>query len=117
MTEIISLNNAEHYTWGDGCDGWHLLKTGELSVIQERMPPGAAEVNHYHEHARQFFFVLSGEATLVIDQQRFVLGVRQGITVAPKTPHQLFNHSNQELSFMVVSAPASHGDRVVIGHP
>ena len=23
---IISINNAEHYTWGEGCDGWHLLK-------------------------------------------------------------------------------------------
>jgi hypothetical protein len=21
----ISINKAEHYTWGEGCDGWHLL--------------------------------------------------------------------------------------------
>jgi mannose-6-phosphate isomerase-like protein (cupin superfamily) len=91
-----------------------LLKTDGLSVIQERMPAAASEVNHYHEHARQFFFILAGEATLEINGSRLVLGPSQGIDVPPKTPHQLLNLSNQELHFIVVSAPASHGDRVVV---
>ena len=38
---MIDRGTAEHYTWGDGCDGWHLVKGADLSVIQERMPPGA----------------------------------------------------------------------------
>ena len=37
-TTTTSLANAEHYVWGDGCDGWHLLKHPDLSVIQERVP-------------------------------------------------------------------------------
>ena len=113
--EIVSYENAEHYTWGGVCDGWHLLKTSALSVIQERVPPGGAEVKHYHEEAHQFFFVLSGQATLEIEDQKLLLGPRQGLSVPPKVPHRLLNETEQELSFIVVSAPKSHGDRVLVG--
>lgn len=113
--EIVSRENAEHYTWGGVCDGWHLLKTSALSVIQERVPPGGAEVKHYHEEAHQFFFVLSGEATLEIKDKRLGLGPQQGVSVPPKVPHRLLNETKQDLSFIVVSAPKSHGDRVLVG--
>ncbi len=54
MTNPISVANAEHYTWGANCDGWHLVRTPELSVIQERVPPGGRETRHLHTRARQF---------------------------------------------------------------
>lgn len=38
MTSKVSKENAEHYVWGGSCDGWHLVKGQELSVIHERMP-------------------------------------------------------------------------------
>jgi hypothetical protein len=34
---------AEHYAWGKGCDGWHLVKNIDLGVIHERMPAGTSE--------------------------------------------------------------------------
>ena len=37
---VKSIKNAEHYQWGNACDGWHLLKSETLSVIQEKMPAG-----------------------------------------------------------------------------
>lgn len=58
----ISRENAPHYIWGDHCDGWHLLKECNLSVIEERMPSGTGEVRHFHRKAQQFFYVLSGQA-------------------------------------------------------
>jgi len=60
--EAISRKNSERYSWGGGCDGWHLLKSPALSVIQECVPPGGTETRHVHQQAQQFFFVLSGEA-------------------------------------------------------
>jgi mannose-6-phosphate isomerase-like protein (cupin superfamily) len=113
--EIVSLDNAEHYTWGGVCDGWHLLKSSALSIIQERVPPGGAEVKHYHEKAHQFFFVLSGEATLEIEDKKLALGPQQGVSVPPNVPHRLLNETKQDLSFIVVSVPMSHGDRVLVG--
>ena len=63
---MVSKENAPHYIWGDGCDGWHLAKTETLSVIQERVSPGKQEIMHYHNKSEQFFFVLSGTATLLV---------------------------------------------------
>jgi hypothetical protein len=51
---MISSANAEHYTWGQQCDGWHLARTADLSVIQERMPQAASEVRHRHIRTRNF---------------------------------------------------------------
>lgn len=106
-----SIANAEHYVWGDACDGWHLLKGDDLSVIQERMPPGASESRHRHFHARQFFYVLAGTATMEMEGQVRLLKTGEGLHVPPGAAHQMRNESDDELHFLVVSSPRSHGDR------
>lgn len=111
---VINRNNAEHYIWGGSSDGWHLLKSAGLSVIQERVPPGGAEVLHYHERAHQFFYILSGTAVLEIESRRHTLTANDGIDVPPKSVHRLVNESEEDVTFLVVSAPRSHGDRVVV---
>ncbi len=110
--DAISKKNAEHYLWGKICDGWHLLKSPGLSVIQELVPPGGAEARHYHERAQQFFFVLAGEAVMETGNEEVVLGPKQGLAVPPGTPHRLLNRGSKDLAFLVISAPPSHGDRV-----
>lgn len=111
MSQPIDRSTAEHYVWGGDCDGWHLLKSSGLSVIEERMPPDRAETRHIHTKAHQFFYVLDGSATLEVDGSVFQLASQQGISVAPGTPHQLSNHGPEELRFLVISSPPSHGDR------
>ena len=106
-----SVKNAEHYLWGDGCDGWHFLNRDDASVIQERMPPGTSEKMHFHKLSRQFFFVLDGTATMDLDGEQIVLGKHQGIEVPPGVSHQLCNESSEDLSFLVFSVPKSHKDR------
>jgi len=108
---MISIENAEHYTWGDGCDGWHLVRTAEVSVIQERMPAGARETRHFHAKARQFFYVLDGELTVEIAGAVQVLGREHGAEVAAGVAHHVFNRSEADVRFLVTSVPPSHGDR------
>lgn len=112
MAKTINKDNAEHYIWGESCDGWHLLKSSGLSVIQERVPPGRGEVLHFHQHAHQFFFILSGIATFEYDGELFKIGPHQGCSVPPGVPHQLGNKENMNLDFIVISSPPSHGDRI-----
>ncbi len=112
--EIISIKNAEHYLWGINCDGWHLVNTDELSVIQERVPPGASEVKHYHKKARQFFFILQGQAVIEFDTFRKILNPGEGIHIPPNTKHKLVNESEADLIFMVISQPKSHGDKFLV---
>jgi mannose-6-phosphate isomerase-like protein (cupin superfamily) len=111
MTEPVSVANAEHYVWGEVCDGWHLLRGEHLSVIEERMPDGAAEQRHFHTRARQFFYVLTGELTMEVDGQIYLLAALEGLEIAPGQPHQALNRSGAEVRFLVISQPPSHGDR------
>ncbi|MBD9363066.1 cupin domain-containing protein [Methylomonas fluvii] len=112
--QAIDRSSAEHYTWGDGCDGWHLVKRADMSVISERVPPGASEVRHVHASARQFFYILEGCAIMEINGKRIQLSEGQGIEVAPETPHQLINESSADVRFLVISHPATIGDRIEV---
>src|SRR5262249_33665734 len=115
MPEPITIHTAEHYLWGQVCDGWHLVRAPELSVIQERVPTGAAEARPYPTRSREFCFVLEGQAVLEADGERYLLGPRPGLEVPPSTPHQLSNDSAHDVVFLVISQPPSHADRLPAG--
>lgn len=109
---IISRRTVEHYTWGEVCDGWHLVRDAALSVIEESMPPGSQEVRHYHQKAQQFFYILSGEATMEANAETLRLRAGEGIRILPGTRHRILNESSEAVRFLVISQPPSHGDRV-----
>lgn len=109
---ITNTKNAEHYNWGDACDGWHLLKSNDLSVIQERMPPGTAEQLHLHEKSRQVFYILSGVAVMEVEDVQHTLSAGDSLTVAPGSKHRIYNESEADVHFLVISSPKAHGDRV-----
>jgi mannose-6-phosphate isomerase-like protein (cupin superfamily) len=109
----VSTGSAERYRWGQRCDGWHLLAGDDLSVIEERMPPGAAELRHRHAKSRQFFYALEGTLTLELDGAVHQLQSGQGLHVPPGAAHQARNEGSADARFLVVSAPGSHGDRIV----
>lgn len=108
---IKSTENSEHYIWGDNCDGWQLLKSDSLSIIQESMPPHTHEGLHYHSIAQQFFFILKGTATFQIEGEVFEVIENKGFHILPHQKHRIFNHTEQSLEFLVISQPKSHGDR------
>lgn len=108
----VSRDNAEHYRWGDDCDGWHLVKDKQLSVIEEFMPPGAAEIRHHHERSQQFFYILNGEALIEINGENMLIPAGSGVRILPGTRHQIRNPSSSPMRFLVVSQPPSHGDRI-----
>jgi len=108
---IVSRSSAEHYNWGEGCDGWLLLPRDDLLVIQERMPPDAFEVRHFHSKARQFFFVLSGELTMEVEGTQHLIPASHGIEIPPLEGHRAMNVGEVEVNFMVISSPTTRGDR------
>ena len=112
--EVVNRKNAEHYRWGEVCDGWHLLNRADLSVIQECVPAGAGETRHFHSRARQVFFVLSGAVELECDGTVSVLGPEDSLEVPPGVPHHLRNPGPDPALFLVISSPHSHGDRIAV---
>jgi len=109
---VVSLENTEHYIWGGICDGWHLLKRDDMSVIQERVPAGGVEVMHYHNTARQFFYVLEGEGVMMFEDHNIILQKGQGLEISPMVKHQFKNDSQRDVHFLVFSVPATRGDRI-----
>lgn len=116
MPTPISAATAEHYTWGSpanpACDAWYLVRTPTLNIIEELMPPGASETSHHHTHARQFFYVLAGSLTLIVNRETHTLHPHQGLEIAPGEIHQAINRSSSPVRFLVTSHPPSHGDRI-----
>jgi mannose-6-phosphate isomerase-like protein (cupin superfamily) len=108
----VSRGNAEHYRWGNDCDGWHLVKDAQLSVIEELMPAGAAEARHRHQRAQQFFYVLAGELLMEVEGRTTLVPAGSGIRVLPGIHHQVRNPSSGPARFLVISQPPSHGDRI-----
>jgi mannose-6-phosphate isomerase-like protein (cupin superfamily) len=108
----INTTNAEHYVWGEVCDGWRLLAGGDLTVTQERIPPGRGEVEHYHGKARQLFFVLDGSLAIAIESDAFQLRKGDSLEVPPTKRHRVWNGGNDDAHFLVVSAPTTRDDRV-----
>lgn len=104
---------AQHYVWGEGCDGWHLVRAAGLSVIEERMPPRTSEVRHWHARASQFFYVLAGTLTLEVEGVVHQLAPRSGIQLPQGQAHQARNDGPVDAEFLVISMPPSQGDRHV----
>jgi len=110
----ISKETAEHYTWGQHCDGWHLLKSDSLSIIQEKMPHGTEEALHFHHKAQQFFYILSGQAIFEIENNLIEVQASEGLHIAPHQKHKIKNNGTSDLHFLVISEPKAHGDRTNI---
>jgi mannose-6-phosphate isomerase-like protein (cupin superfamily) len=110
----VDVPTADHYKWGDHNDGWRMVAQKDMSVVEQRMAPGSAEINHRHRKARQFFYVLSGELTMNVDGEDTVLKPGQGMEIAPGRQHQARNRSVQPVQFLVMSTPPSQTDLVEV---
>ena len=104
-------SNSEHYFWGENCSGWHLVKSANLSVIEELMPPNTSEKRHFHKEAQQFFLILNGRAIFEIENNIFEIGKGDGIHILPNVKHRISNDHSENLEFIVISAPSTRGDR------
>jgi len=111
MNIPVSKATTAHYVWGDVSYGWRLVTQQSLSVIEERVPTGASEVRHFHKISRQFFYVLSGEATIEIENIEHLIRSGSGIEVAPGERHRFMNKGSADVTFLVISSPTTIGDR------
>lgn len=110
---VVSRNNPlKHYQWGNGCDGWNLVEENSLSIKLERMPAHAAEQKHFHEKAKQFFYILKGEAIFEIEQEYIAVKQEQGIYIDAGKQHRIINESNEDLEFLLSSQPSTINDRI-----
>ena len=107
-----SRDTQKAYKWGDGGVGWRLVETEGLLVIEETLAPRCGEKHHYHNQAAQCFYMLAGCAVMQFADGRHVeIDTGMALHIPPETGHAIDNQSDEEVRFLVISAPSSRGDR------
>jgi mannose-6-phosphate isomerase-like protein (cupin superfamily) len=117
MNIVSREHPLKHYIWGSNCDGWNLSDSPELSVKVERMPPHTGEQEHFHQQARQFFFILKGAAVFVTEEGRINVKAQEGLEIRPGLRHRILNESEEDLEFILCSQPSTASDRINIPTP
>ncbi|HAT1863882.1 TPA: GNAT family N-acetyltransferase [Legionella pneumophila] len=110
--EVVSINNAPYFKWGQGSDGWWLKNDGQFSVIYETMPAGSCEVKHYHQETEQFFYCLQGQLVIEFEDYEQVLQEQERMRIKIGVAHKVKNCSKHSVSFLVISSPRLPKDRV-----
>lgn len=109
--EAVSTENAPRSSWGEGCDAWTLLSTRRLHVVEEQMPPGAAEKRHRHTSTDQLYYVLDGRAAVEIDGAEVSLEPRRAIRIPAGAGHRIRNGDDVNLRLLVASSGPPRDDR------
>lgn len=82
--------------------------TKNHSVAHVTLPAGKFSNAHYHKISEETYYILSGKANMIIDNQSFSLEPGQACLIMPNEVHQIFNNSKDSLEFLAISAPAFH---------
>ena len=110
--QILSKENPlSHYKWGNNCDGWNFVNKAEVVIKQELMPAGTTEKLHFHAHAEQFFFILKGRATFLIEDDEIFVSASAGLQIKACQKHKIMNLTSEDLEFILFSYPSTQNDR------
>jgi mannose-6-phosphate isomerase-like protein (cupin superfamily) len=70
---------------------------------------------HYHKISRQFFFVLSGKASIETEEGIHGFQKYEGIEIPPGIRHRFFNSDDKPIEFLVTSIPSTLNNRFEVG--
>lgn len=79
--------------------------TTKHSVAHVVVPSGKLSPKHYHTTLEETYYLLAGQARMVIDDHAFALRPGQSCLIMPGEVHQVFNDEADDLAFLVVCAP------------
>lgn len=81
---------------------------GEIkhSLAHIEISPGRFSLKHYHPEAEESYYILSGKARIVIENETAILMPGMSIVIPPMQKHQIFNDEEEVLVFLAVCVPA-----------
>ncbi len=100
-----SQENTPRTEWGRDHYSWPLVDSRDLGIKVEEIPPGGHSETHVHKKSRQFFFVLEGKASFLLEKSTFSLKRYEGMEVLAGKKHQIRNGGKEKLLFLLVSFP------------
>jgi mannose-6-phosphate isomerase-like protein (cupin superfamily) len=70
------------------------------------IPPNCSSQLHYHPEDEETYYILKGEARLIINGKEYNVCQGDAILINPPERHRIFANGNEDLEFVVVCAPA-----------
>jgi quercetin dioxygenase-like cupin family protein len=111
MTRAVLRNPGEGRTIGVVGDVHQFLATGEdpsgkYALWEAVVPPGGGPPPHVHSQEEEGFYVLQGEITFFIGEQRLVASAGTFANMPVGTPHSFKNETGQPARMLISVAPA-----------
>ena len=66
------------------------------------MPPGTSIGEHSHHDDEEYYFVISGQGTMILDGKRFEVKSGDITAIYPGGSHGLENNTTDDLRFLVI---------------
>ena len=76
------------------------------SVGHVVIPPNCMSRPHYHPVAEETYYILAGQAKMIIDDETFIFNPGDAVLIKQNEKHQIFCVGDIDLEFLVVCAPA-----------
>jgi mannose-6-phosphate isomerase-like protein (cupin superfamily) len=80
--------------------------TERHSVAVVVIPPGKASLPHYHPQAEESYFILSGQARMILGDEEAILRPGQMVLIQAPKPHKIINIGEEDLEFLAICVPA-----------
>ena len=111
MTPATIRKSAESRTIAVVGDVYRFLATGEdtngkYALWEAIVPPGGGPPPHVHSREEEGFYVLEGEITFTIGDQRLVAGAGTFANLPVGTPHSFKNEGSKPARMLISVAPA-----------
>lgn len=95
-----------------------LERTGSeiLGARLWRFPPQSANTLHKHIRAEEFYFVIEGVGRIRVDGETITVPQHGGILVGPSSIRQVFNDTDAEVLWLIMSAPDAEFEPHEVGN-
>ena len=76
------------------------------SVAAIMIPPGKASLLHVHPVTEESYYILQGQARMLVGDEEAVLVPGQAVLIPPQIPHKIVNSGATDLAFLAFCVPA-----------
>ena len=109
--KLVLRNPAEGRTIGILGDAYRFLITGEESggqytILEALVPPGGGPPPHLHHNENETFYVIEGEVTFQIGDDRTTVGAGTFVNLPIGQPHAFKNESERNVRMIMTLSPA-----------
>ncbi len=109
--DIQNIDRVPAFRTKDGSEIRELLAYRNSSIrnqslAEARLPEGTETIPHLHPETEEIYYILEGEAEMIIADERQGVGVGDAIAIPPGIVHQIVNRGVGTLKFICCCAPA-----------